>query len=229
MIARVENGRAILLDLDGTLVDASDAIAAGIVELAAELGLAVPGLAWARGRIGYSPDETWRLLGARDPQAALARFRERFLPDLPARTRVLPGAREALAELAGRGYRMALASTRSTQSARDTLEVAGLLAHFQFLGGGDLVARHKPDPEVIHLALARLSCAPDRALMVGDTAADVQAAHAAGVPCWCVLGGIHDEATLRAAGADLILEGGIGDLPAALAARALADRPVPRR
>ena len=52
----------------------------------------------------------------------------------------------------------------------------------------------------------------------GDTAADIGAAHAAGVACWSVLGGTHDEKTLRDAGSDTIL-GGISELPAALGRR----------
>ena len=95
-----------------------------------------------------------------------------------------------------------------------------MLDSIRFVAGGDLVARHKPDPEVVRLVLERLECAPTEALMVGDTTADVAAAHAAGVPCWAVLGGTHDERTLRDAGADLILSAGIGELTAALDRRA---------
>jgi phosphoglycolate phosphatase-like HAD superfamily hydrolase len=208
--------RAILLDLDGTLVDASDAIADGIVALATEHGLEIPDRAWAVGRVGFSPVETWQLLGAEDPESLSNLFRQRYLPLLPARTRVLPGAKETVLELAARGLRLGLATTRRTDSATETLRVAGMLEAVQFIGGGDLVARHKPDPEVVRLVLERLGCAPHEALMVGDTTADVAAAHAASVPCWAVLGGTHDEATLRAAGADLILSGGIAELTAAL-------------
>jgi len=214
--------RAILFDLDGTLVDASEVIADGIVELAGEHGLRVPDRAWAAARVGFSPVETWQLLGAEDPATMSELFRERYLPRLPERTRVLPGAREAVLELAGRGLALGLATTRRTDSATETLRVAGLLQAVRFVGGGDLVERHKPDPEVVNLVLARLGCTPIEALMVGDTTADVAAAHAAGLPCWAVLGGTHDEATLREAGADLILSGGIGELLAAL------DRRSPR-
>jgi len=208
--------RAILLDLDGTLVDASEAIADGIVAIAAEHGLSVPGREWALSRVGFSPQETWELLGADDPETMSRLFRERYMPRLPERTRVLPGAKEAVLELAGRGLALALATTRRTDSATETLRVAGMLEAIRFIGGGDLVAKHKPDPEVVHLVLERLECAPTEALMVGDTTADVAAAHAAGVPCWAVLGGTHDERTLRDAGADLILSAGIGELTAAL-------------
>jgi HAD superfamily hydrolase (TIGR01509 family) len=217
--------RAIILDLDGTLVDCSDAIADGIVAIAAEHGLQVPDRAWAIGRVGFSPVETWQLLGAKDPESLSNLFRERYLPSLPARTRVLPGAKETVLELAGRGMRIALATTRRTDSATETLRVAGLLQAVHFIGGGDLVSRHKPDPEVVRLVLEKLGCAPLEALMIGDTTADVAAAHGAGVACWAVLGGTHDEQTLRDAGADLILSG-IGELTIALDRRAPS---IPRR
>ena len=218
--------RALLLDLDGTLVDASAPIADGIMALAARHGLSVPDRAWALARIGFSPHDTWRLLGATDPAALVAEFRANYMADLPARTTVLPGALDALTALHGRGLRMALASTRATDSAVATLAHAGLLPLLEHVLGGDLVARHKPAPDVILLALERLGLEPHEALMVGDTAADVGTAHAAGLPCWAVLGGTHDEATLRAAGADSILSG-IAALPAALDRHAFRERMTP--
>jgi phosphoglycolate phosphatase len=207
--------RYVLLDLDGTLVDASAPIVDAVRALARDAGLPVPEHAWAVQRIGFSPEDTWRLLGAADPAAMVRLYRERYMAHVVARTLVLPGAAETLASLRGGGRRLALATTRSTASARETLEAKGLLAHFEFVGGGDQVAAHKPAPDVIHLALQRLGGAAHEAVMVGDTTADIGAAHAAGLPCWSVLGGVHDEATLRAAGADLILSG-VAELPAAL-------------
>jgi phosphoglycolate phosphatase-like HAD superfamily hydrolase len=225
MLRRVAAPRAILLDLDGTLVDASEAIAEGVIELARELGLRVPERAWAAARVGYSPHETWGLLGAADPVACVALFRDRYLPGLPARTRILPGVQATLCCLAGRGLLLGVATTRSAASARDTLDAAGLLPHLAAVGGGDEVAHHKPAPDVLHLVLGRLACRPEHALMVGDTSADVLAARAAGMPCWAVLGGTHDEPTLREAGADRILSGGIAELPEALGLRAATEIP----
>jgi HAD superfamily hydrolase (TIGR01509 family) len=208
--------RALLLDHDGTLVDASQPIADGIQALARDAGLCVPDRAWALQRIGFSPEETWRLLGAADPPAMMRLFRTRYATHVTRRTLVLPGVPEALSALTDAGRRLALATTRATASALDTLEAKGLARHFEFVGGGDQVARHKPAPDVLLLALERLGCAPAEALMVGDTTADIGAARAAGVACWSVLGGTHDEATLRAAGPDRILAG-FAELPAALA------------
>ena len=207
--------RTILLDLDGTLVDSSEAIVDGVLALAAEAGLSPPSRAWARARIGGSPQDTWRLLGAPDPAALAEAFRSRYLPGLPARSLAMPGAAEALAALRDAGCALAVATTRQTASAQDTLAATGLLRWITVVVGGDQVARHKPDPEVLLAALSRLGRPVGGALMVGDTTADVGAARGAGLPCFAVLGGIHDEATLREAGADLILSG-LAELPAAV-------------
>ncbi|MCB9897737.1 MAG: HAD family hydrolase [Planctomycetes bacterium] len=206
----------LLLDLDGTLVDASDAIVDGVIELAREAGLPVPERAFAKGFIGQPPDAVWTALGAPDPLAMVAAFGARVGPGLPARTLALPGVADALAELAARGLRMAVATTRVTASARRALEATGLQRYFAHVVGRDLVRAAKPAPDVALAALAALGAGPTHALFVGDSEADIGCAHAAGMPCWAVLGGTGDERTLRAAGADRILSGGLGDLPHAL-------------
>jgi phosphoglycolate phosphatase len=204
----------VLLDLDGTLVDASDAIVDGVMALAAESGLRVPDPDWARSRIGQPPDETWALLGADDPGAVSQAFIDRYVPGLPARTRILPGVIEALDALLEFGATLALVTTRTTASAQDTLSALKLDRWVRHVTGRDLVDAAKPSPDPIFHALRCLSSDVDSALMIGDSDADVLAARAAGVRCWAVLGGVGDEPTLRAAGADLILTQGLADLPA---------------
>lgn len=216
LAAAVRPPSIILLDLDGTLLDASDAIVEGVLEIAAEAGLPVPTAAWARDRIGHPPEATWELLGAPDPAALVSAFSARVLPRLPGRTRVLPGVERALPALLAAGLRLAVATTRQTQSALDSLSHLGLLQHMSHVSGRDRVSRPKPAPDVLFDALAMLGGRPSEALMVGDSDADVHAAHAAGMPCWAVLGGVCSEEALRAAGADLILAGGVGELPRAL-------------
>jgi phosphoglycolate phosphatase len=206
--------RVVLLDLDGTLVDASDAIVDGVLALAAETGLTVPEPDWARSRIGQPPDETWALLGADDPGAVSQAFIDRFVPGLPARTRVLPGVVEALDALREFGATLALVTTRTTSSARETLAALKLDRWVSEIIGRDLVAAAKPAPDAIHHALERLAADAGSALMIGDSDVDVLAARAAGVRCWAVLGGVGNEAGLCAAGADLILPHGLADLPA---------------
>lgn len=208
----------ILLDLDGTLIDASEAIVDGVLSFAAEIGLRVPTREWMHGRIGAPPDETWVLLGADDPHEVSTRFARDVFPGLVHRTEVLPGVREALSAFVGLGCRLAAATNRTTDSGRAALEVTGLDAWVPRVFGRDLVAAPKPAPDLLHHALEALDGRPERALMIGDTLADVQAARAAGVTVWAVAGGIGAVDALREAGADLILGEGLAAAPAAFTA-----------
>jgi HAD superfamily hydrolase (TIGR01509 family) len=203
----------LLLDLDGTLLDASDAIVEGVLELAAEQGLPVPDPDWARGKIGQPPHTVWEELGAADPQKLVDVFAERVLPRLAGRSRALPGVSQALPRLAAAGLTLAVATTRLTENAREGLQATGLADHIDFVAGRDLVTHSKPAPDVLLHALEAVGGRLDRALMIGDSDADVLAAHAAGIPCWAVLDGIGEEAALRQAGADLILKAGFAELP----------------
>lgn len=206
----------LVLDLDGTLVDTTDAIVDGVLDVCAEVGLPIPNRALVESRIGHDPVGTWALLGAEDAEATCALFSERVLPTLGARTTALPGVAEALAELTARGHRLAVATTRLTASAWDSLRHTGLDAWLPVVIGRDQVARPKPAPDIVLAALTAVDGTPADALMIGDSDADVLAAHGADVPCWAVLGGTGTEEALRAAGADRILDGGFAALPAAL-------------
>ncbi len=206
----------ILLDLDGTLVDSSDAIVDGVLAVAAEAGLPVPDRAWARSFIGQPPDTVWKALGAPDPGALVEAFGREVRPILAARTTVLPGVVEGVAALAGAGYVLAVATTRKTYSAEEALRATGLHVHVRHASGRDRVAHPKPAPDVLLDALQAVGGRPDRALMIGDSDADVLAARAAGMPCWALLGGMGKERALREAGADLILSGGFAEVPARL-------------
>lgn len=205
----------IVFDLDGTLIDSSEAIIDAVLAQAEADRLPVPDRVWAAGRIGAPPEETWVLLGAPDPVATMARFRERIMPTLAAGTRVLAGAREAVAALTEARVPQAVATSRTTEGALASLHAVDLVTPFGLVAGRDAVARPKPAPDLLLHVAAHFGCDPGQALMVGDTTADVLAARDAGMPCWAVLGGHADEPTLRQAGATRIL-GGVGELFAAL-------------
>src|SRR4030095_8807552 len=122
---------------------ASGPLPHGVRPLARDAGLSVPDRAWAVQRIGFSPEDTWRLLGAADPAAMVRLFRERYMAHVVKRTRVRRGVPEALVALRGGGRRLGLATTRSTASARETLHAKGLLDNIEFVGGGDQGSGHK--------------------------------------------------------------------------------------
>ncbi len=209
--------RLVIFDLDGTLVDSSEPIVEAILAQAAAEGLPLPDRAWACSRIGHPPLETWAELGSPDPQATQAGFRSRVLPTLAERTEVLPGTASTLATLARTDLVLAVATSRNSQSAVETLAHLGLDGPFACIAGRDRVEHPKPAPDLLLWVLERTGFAPHEALMIGDTTADVEAARAAGMPCWGVLGGHGSESSLRAAGSDRILANGVAELPDALA------------
>ena len=106
----------------------------------------------------------------------------------------MPGAGDLLAALRQRGARLAAVTNRSRQSSLASLDRVGLLASIETVVSSEDVARQKPDPEPVRLALGRLDVAPAHAVMVGDTVADVEAGRAAGARTIGLAAGFGGEA-----------------------------------
>ena len=96
------------------------------------------------------------------------------------RSRVYPGVSDALSGLRGAGLPLACVTNKPTVYAQALLERTGLAGYFAEVIGGDAVPRKKPDPMPLQEACRRLRVLPGRTLMVGDSSNDAQAAHAAG-------------------------------------------------
>ena len=92
-------------------------------------------------------------------------------------TRVFPGVAEMLALLGGR---KSTATIKTSQTTRGVLEQFGLLRHFDHVQGTDGFPA-KPEPDVILASLRVLDADPRECLLVGDSAADMEAGHRAGV------------------------------------------------
>ena len=92
---------------------------------------------------------------------------------------VSPAARRTLAELRGRGYRLAIGS--SSKNAKTILERVGLLDAFDAISDGTGITRSKPDPEVFLKAAEFLGVEPEQCAVVEDAYAGIDAARAAGM------------------------------------------------
>lgn len=204
---------ALLLDLDGVLIDANDSYDATILAVAAELGVAATRADVQRvRRAGGANDDVEllaRLCPGRAPRAELEqRFERRYWgPDgdgLCREERPLV-ARATLEALAAR-LPLAIVTGRPRRDALRFLEAHGLLSLFRVLVCSEDAPR-KPDPAPVRRALAELGCA--RAWMVGDTVDDVRAARAAGVLPLGVVAPLDEPAlttpALLAAGAGRVL------------------------
>ncbi len=166
---------AVILDVDGTLVESNDAHARAFAE--------VMGLPFERVRplIGMGSDKLIpALIGRYDASLAerkKALFRERYLPQLKAFPRV-----EALLQaLQDRGLRLAVASSAGKDELDALLAVAGAQPFLEAQTDADDAGQSKPDPDIVQAAVKQLRLPAARCVMVGDTPYDAKAAARAGV------------------------------------------------
>lgn len=94
---------------------------------------------------------------------------------------VYPGIREILEFLKQRGLNVALFTGKGIHTTTITLEEFGLQSYFDYIVTGNDVVEHKPSSEGIRKILTRFQLKPEEVLMVGDSVADIKAAHGAGV------------------------------------------------
>ncbi|MFB9542671.1 HAD-IA family hydrolase [Micromonospora sagamiensis] len=203
--------RAVVLDLDGVLVD-SLAVARTAFTLAYREVVGdgvVPVDEYCRHPGRYLP-EVLRLMGL---PAGMAEPFARESNRLAHLVTPVPGVPELLRQLRGHGIGLAVATGRSGERARFVLDRVGLLPLVDHVVGADEVPRPKPAPDIVRRALDLLDVPPGRALMVGDAPADLASARSAGVVAVAALWGESDPETLRAAAPDVTLTR-VGELAA---------------
>jgi phosphoglycolate phosphatase len=213
--------RLLVFDLDGTLVDSSRDIAAAVGAALARVSPGAPAVPFEA--VLSFVGEGARLLVERSLRHAgldlpaddvlpvyLDCYRERLLDT----TRLYPGIADSLEALGG--TTLAVLTNKPGDMSRAILDGLGVASRFARVWGAGDVPSRKPDPAGLQLLMAGLGAKPAETWMVGDSAADVGAARAAGVRVAGVTWGFHPVA-LRAAGPDRLV-----DLPAALAALAAA-------
>jgi phosphoglycolate phosphatase len=180
---------AVVWDLDGTLVDSAADIATALNRLLVENSLAALDQVRIRRMIGEGVAVLIRRgfeeHGITPDGQRLEQLVERFLviySDVAtASTRLFPGARNALESLSEAGLRQAICTNKPEAITRQVLAGLDITDYFDVVIGGDTLSRNKPDPLPLRTALESLQATPERSLMVGDSAIDVQTAHAAGV------------------------------------------------
>lgn len=193
--------RAILFDLDGTLLDSAPDLAAAANATLAELGLPARDPAVVATYIGKGiPKLVERTLtdsldAVADPvlfARALPIYERYYAEESGRRSVPFPGVIEGLRALRDAGLPLACITNKAERFTLDLLQRTGLDGFFPIVVCGDTVARKKPDPEPVLTACARLGVRPADALMIGDSANDCEAARAAGCPVWCVPYGYNE-------------------------------------
>jgi phosphoglycolate phosphatase len=101
---------------------------------------------------------------------------------------------------------LACVTNKNAQFTMPLLRSIGLLADFAIIVSGDTVPVKKPDPAPLLYAMEQAAVTPAQCLMVGDSANDIGAANAAGIPCLAVSYGYHRGRDLWAEGAILVVD-----------------------
>lgn len=192
-----------IFDLDGTLVDSAGDICSAVAQVVSEFAAPVEEAAVraciARGE--PLADSFAELAPGLPGEPMILRYREIYSAGCTRTSVPFPGVVETLEQLGPE--RCAVATTKRSWLAKLLLDRLGLTRHFALVQGTDDFP-HKPHPAILHRILERFGVPPERALMVGDTEADILCARAAGVPCAAVLYGIGSASRLASLQPDYI-------------------------
>jgi len=169
--------RALVWDMDGTLLDSSMAVPGAYAAALVRIGGPVVSATDVIGAYSLGPPEVILAHLAGRPLAA--HETEAYYDELTAvSVRPYPGVADAVAALRARGAVLAVFTGTSTRAAGLLLASAGLAA--DVLIGGEQIGRPKPAPDGVLLAASRLGAQPRDLAYIGDAPADLRAARAAG-------------------------------------------------
>ncbi len=177
--------RAVILDVDGTLVDSNDAHAHAWVDTLAEHGRHVE-FSRVRWLIGMGGDKLLPSLtgidaGSPEGEAIAARRAQIFEQRYIGTVKPTRGAQRLLERLADAGKDLIVASSAHEDELRDLLRIAGATKFISAVRSADGPGQSKPDPDIVLAAIARSGCEPQDVVMIGDTPYDVEAALRAGI------------------------------------------------
>jgi HAD superfamily hydrolase (TIGR01509 family) len=202
--------RAVLLDVDGTLIDSNYLHAVTWWQAFAQSGHYVP-MADIHRAIGMGSDQMLdRLLPAdrdKDADDSLRTSHDALYATYWSRLRPLPGAVELLRACKAQGLAVVLASSAGEAESgvlRAVIDAEDAIDDATFSGD---VARTKPAPDLVQVALEKAGVPAEQAVFIGDTVWDVQASQKAGVPCIGLLSGGISRQELADAGAAQIYAG----------------------
>lgn len=183
--------KIVLFDLDGTIIDSTEAILESFDKAYTSFGVDVPPAEKIKSLIGLPLDVMFVKLGVEeaDAMAYVKAYKEHYGTIHTQKTVLLPHAREAM-ELAYGYAKIGIVTTKTSEYSRILLEYFDLMQFCDLLIGREDVEHPKPHPEPIEKALRELCHRSGQVTyFVGDTDVDMLAAEAAGIGCVGVLSG----------------------------------------
>ena len=217
---------AAIIDLDGTMVDTMGDFAVAVNLMLHDMGFSPVDRAVVEVQVGKGSEhlvnsvlnhalrQQVRGYGAINSEAdqathahtlfdaAFASYQRHYRAINGQHAAVYPGVVDGLLGLKRAGLKLACLTNKPLAFAQDLLRLKGLDGFFPVVFGGDSFERKKPDPLPLLKTCAALGVLPARALMVGDSSNDAQAAHAAGCPVVLVMYGYNHGQPVRGVAAD---------------------------
>lgn len=200
----------ILFDLDGTVIDSTEAILESFDVTFRTHNFPHPGAAAVTSLIGHPLDSMFRQLKVKPEEVGeyVTTYKTYYRTVSKPKTRLLPKADEAVRRAAGFAN-LGVVTTKTGRYSKDLLVHLGVAEHFRTVVGFEDVANPKPHPEPVLKALHNMGSKSERIWMVGDTGLDILAAKAAGVEAVAVASGYESRESLEQYGvfvADNVLE-----------------------
>jgi phosphoglycolate phosphatase len=179
--AKLNGVRALIFDLDGTLIDSKGDLIQSVNAMLEEVGRAKLTAETISGYIGHgAPTLVARALGGtpmeEEKQRALEFFLKHYEEHKLDSTCAYQGVEMTLARLHGEGLSMAVLTNKPVRISVRILEALGLAKYFRSIYGGNSFKTKKPDPLGANMILGEFGATPREAVVIGDSEVDVQTA-----------------------------------------------------
>ncbi len=184
-------GSALIFDLDGTLVDTVDDLAASMNHALAAAGLGAVPVSEVRHLVGHGARRmlmrgfllsAGREANEAELDEAMVAFLDFYADNIAAHSRPFDHVIEMIEGFLARGARAAICTNKREAMARLLIETLGYSELFDAIVGADTTIAAKPDPAPVRLCLGKTGAA--RAVFFGDSDTDIRAARAANLPCF---------------------------------------------
>jgi phosphoglycolate phosphatase len=188
----------ILFDLDGTLIDSTEAILESFAKAYKTFSVQKPCDEAIKAEIGYPLDVMFATLGVAQAEVGdyVKAYKEHYRHIACEKTVLLPQAREAVL-LAKEFATLGVVTTKTAKYSIELLEDMGLMAYFDVLVGREDVENPKPHPEPILKAMSKLQSVTSEYWMIGDTPMDMLSAKSAKINAVAVTCGYASEQSLQ--------------------------------
>lgn len=206
-------GCTIVFDLDGTLVDTAPDLTAALNHVLSQEGYAPLPVAEVRNLVGHGARVliergmglNGRSLSGEDMQRMFNQFIDYYGQNIATSSTPFPGVTRTLDYFRGRQARMGVCTNKPEALSLALLDALNLRGHFTAILGSDSLSVRKPDPAHLLETIRQAGGDPARAVMIGDSAVDIDTARAANIPVIAVSFG-YSQTPVRALGAEIVID-----------------------